>query len=80
LVAGVTAQPQKAMGENAALQVVVKFALDIGGQASGVGIGVERSQKGLQMIGDDVIQDGLARIAWDIRGWGSLQTWRHGSL
>jgi hypothetical protein len=47
-VAGVTAQPQKAMGENAALQVVVQFALDIGGQASGVRIGVKGGEKGLQ--------------------------------
>ena len=56
------------------------LAFHIGGQTSGVGSGVERSQQGLQMIGDDVIEDGLARIAWDIRGWGSLQPWRHGSL
>ena len=31
LLAGVTAQPQKAMGQDAALQIVVKFALHIGG-------------------------------------------------
>jgi hypothetical protein len=33
LLAGVTAQSEKAMGEHAALQVIIKFALDIGGQA-----------------------------------------------
>ena len=48
------------MREDAALQVVVQFAFHIGGQAFGVGIGVERGEKGLQMVGDDVIEHGGA--------------------
>jgi hypothetical protein len=68
-VAGVTTQSQKAVREDAALQVVVQFALDISGQALRVRIGVEGGEKGLQMVGDDVIEHGVARIAWHIRGW-----------
>jgi hypothetical protein len=41
LVAGVTAQPEEPMCEDAALQIVVQFAFYIGGQTSGVGISVE---------------------------------------
>jgi hypothetical protein len=69
LVAGVTAQSEKAMGENAALQVIIKFALDIGGQALRVRIGVEGGEKGLQMVCDNMIEYGLTRIAWDIHRW-----------
>jgi hypothetical protein len=68
-VAGVTAQSEKAMGENAALQVIIKFALDIGGQALRVRIGVEGGEKGLQMVCDNMIEYGLTRIAWDIHRW-----------
>src|SRR4029434_375833 len=39
--AGITSQAQKAMGKDAALQIIIKFALYIGGQACGVGIGPE---------------------------------------
>ena len=41
VLAGVTAQPEKAMGEDTALQIVVQFAFHIGGQTSGVGISIE---------------------------------------
>jgi hypothetical protein len=41
LVTGVTTEPEKAMGEDAALQIVIKFASHIGGQACGLGIVVE---------------------------------------
>jgi hypothetical protein len=34
LLAGITSQAQKAMGKDAALQIIIKFALYIGGQAS----------------------------------------------
>ena len=57
------------MGENAALQVIIKFALDIGGQALRVRIGVEGGEKGLQMVCDNMIEYGLTRIAWDIHRW-----------
>jgi hypothetical protein len=56
------------MGENATLQIGRKFALDIGWQACGVGIGVERGEKGLQMVRDDLLEHGGARIAWDVGG------------
>jgi hypothetical protein len=31
------------------------------------------------MRGNDLVEDGLARIAWHIRGWGSLQRTSEGS-
>jgi len=55
-LAGVTSQSEKAMGKNAALQIVVKFALYIGRQAFGIGIGVERGEKGFQMFRDRFIK------------------------
>src|SRR5712691_7164820 len=67
-VAGVTTQSQKAMGQDAALQVVVKFALYIGRQACGIGIGVERGEKGLEMVRDHFIEYRVARIAWFVGG------------
>ena len=57
------------MGENAALQVIIKFALDIGGQTLRVRIGVEGGEKGLQMVCDNMIEYGLTRIAWDTHRW-----------
>ena len=77
---GVTAQADKAVGQDAALQVGVKFLHHIRGQAFGGGIGREGGQKGFEMLGNDLVEDGLARIAWHIRGWGSLQMQRHGGL
>jgi hypothetical protein len=68
VVAGVTPQTQKAVGEDATLHIVIKFALDIGGQACGIRIGVERGEKGLQMVRDYVVEYRLARIAWFIGG------------
>ena len=67
------------MGQDAALQVGVKFVNDIRGEACGGGIGRDGGQKGFKMLGDELVEDGLARIAWHIRGWGSLQMRRHGS-
>ena len=67
-MAGVTAQPQKAMGQDTALQVVVEFTFHVGGEASGVRIGVERGEKRLQMIGHHLVEQRLARIMWCIHG------------
>jgi len=57
------------MRQDAALQVVVQFTLHIGGQAFRISIGVKGGEKGLQMVGNDVIEYGGARITWHIRGW-----------
>jgi len=32
------------------------------------------------MVGNDALEDGVARIAWYIRGWWSLQMRRHDGL
>ena len=50
MLAGLTAQAQKPMGQDATLEVVVKFALYIVGQAFGIGIVVERGEKSLQVF------------------------------
>ena len=56
------------MGEDATLQIVVKLALHIGGQAFGIGIGGERGEKGLEMFRDHFIEHRTARIAWFVGG------------
>ena len=38
------------MGQDAALQIVVKLTLHISGQAFGSGIGIERGEKGFKMF------------------------------
>src|SRR5919109_1992248 len=68
LVTGVTAQAEKAMGENAALHIVVKLTSYIRRQACGIGVGVERGEKGLEMVRDHFIEHRVARIAWCVGG------------
>jgi hypothetical protein len=63
---GVTAQAYKAVGQDAALQVGVELLHHIIGQAFGGGIGREGGQKGFEMLGNDLVEDSLARIAWHI--------------
>src|SRR5262249_61326113 len=67
-MAGVTPQPHKAMGKNATPQIVIKFALHIGGETLSGGIGVERGEKRLQMVRAGRIEYRLARITWHT--WG----------
>src|SRR6266571_2654344 len=55
-LARVTAQPQKAMDQDATLQVVVKFTLDIGRQTCGIGVGVEHGEKGFEMVRNHFIE------------------------
>jgi hypothetical protein len=52
------------MGEDAALQIVVKFSLYIGRQAFGIRVGVERGEKGLQIFRDHFIEHRAAQIPW----------------
>jgi hypothetical protein len=56
------------MGEDAALQVVIKFALHIGRQTCRIRIGVERGEKGLEMVCDHLIEYRVAWIAWFVGG------------
>ncbi len=42
--------------------------LGVGGQAFGVGIGVEGGEKGLQMCRDHSLEHRMARIAWFVGG------------
>ena len=65
MLTGVTSHSEKTMGEDATLQIVVKFALHIGGQAFGARIGCKVGQKGLEMGGDDLVEDpatGVSRL------------------
>jgi hypothetical protein len=49
------------MGEDAALQIVIKFTSHIGRQACGLGIVVEYGEKGLQVGRDHFVEP---RAAW----------------
>ena len=64
----VTAQAHKAVGQDAALQVGVKFLDDIIRQAFGGGIGREGGQEGCEMVSDDLIEDGATGISGLIDG------------
>jgi hypothetical protein len=75
LLAGLTAQAQHPMGQEATLEGVVTFALYIGGPACGSGIVVERDEKRLQVFRDHV---GENRAAW-IPGVVGGNRWRHES-
>ena len=55
------------MGEDAALQIVVKLALHIGGQACGIGIGMARGEKGLQVLRNHFIEHRIAGITVSCR-------------
>jgi hypothetical protein len=52
LRARVTAQAQQAIRQDAALQVGVQLPLDRRGQAGGLGVGVQRGEKGFEMVGN----------------------------
>jgi hypothetical protein len=62
LVAGITSQAQKAMGQDATLQVVVKLMLHISRQACGSGIGIEQDKKGFKMYRNYFTEDHTAWI------------------
>src|SRR5712691_2717770 len=72
--------PSKAMGENAALQIVVKLALHIGRQAFGIGISVERGEKGFEMVRDHFIEHRWSSPSRCSGGEGLLLTVRVGPL
>ncbi len=63
------------MGQDATLEVIVKLALHIGGQAFGIGVVVERGKKGLQVFRDHVVEHGATRVT----GFVSGNSWRHES-
>ena len=71
VVAGVTAQAEKAMGEDATPQIVVKFTFHIGRQACGIGVVSARGEKGLQVLRDHGVEH---RAGWDpgVRRWQPL--------
>src|SRR5215471_6889989 len=74
-MAGVTAQAEKAMGEDAAPQIVVKFPFHIRRQAGGIGVVSERGEKGLQVLRNHVIEH---RATW-VPGCVGGHRWRHTS-
>jgi len=55
--AGVTAQPQKAVVEDAALEVGLKFFSYVRWQAFGGRIGIDASQKSFEMLSHYLIKD-----------------------
>ena len=77
---GVTAEPHKAMGQDAALQVGVKFLSDIVGQTLGGRIGREGGDKGLQVLGDDLVEKGATGVSRLVDGRYHIQTSRRQRL
>ena len=73
VLAGITAQSEKAMGQDAALQVVVQFVLHIGRPACGILSSLARGEKGLEMVCNHGIEHRAARIA----GFVSSKSRRH---
>ena len=63
------------MGQDAALQIGVKLPLDIGRQAGGIGVSVQGGEKGLEMVGNHVIEHG----ATGVPGCVGSKSWRHAS-
>jgi hypothetical protein len=55
--AGITTQPQKTVGENAALEVGLKLVPHIRWQTFGSRIGIDTGQKGFEMLSHHLIQD-----------------------
>ena len=61
--AGVTAQPHKAMRQDAALQGGVKLFLHILGQPSAVRIGREGGQKRFEVLGNHLVEHCVAGVS-----------------
>ena len=56
------------MGEDTTWQIIVKFAFYISGQAFGIGVVVERGEKGLQVFRDHLVEDCAARVTGFVGG------------
>jgi hypothetical protein len=68
LLAGVTSQAQQPVGQDAALEILVKLTLHIRGQACGIGIVMERGKQRLQVFCDHLREHGAARLPWFVGG------------
>jgi len=68
------------MGQDAALQVGVKFLSDIVGQTLGGRIGREGGDKGLQVLGDDLVEKGATGVSRLVDGRYHIQTSRRQRL
>ena len=75
LLAGVTTETEKPVGQNATPQVVVKLALDIGRQAQGIGVVIARGEESLQVLRDHGVEHRLAGIPGCVGG----NRWRYNS-
>src|SRR2546428_5500707 len=76
VVAGVTAQAEKPVREDATPPIVIKLPLDIGRQAGGLGGIRERGEKCLQLLRDHVVEHRTAGIPRCVGG----HRWRHTRL
>ena len=77
---GVTPQADKAVGQDAALQVGIKSLDDIIGQTFGGGIDLEGGQKRFQMLGDDLVEDRATGVSRLIDGRYHIPTFRRQQL
>ena len=65
---GITAEPHKAMGQDAASQVRLKFLTHVMRQTFSAGIGREGGPKRFEMLGDDLVEDGATRVSRLVSG------------
>src|SRR5437879_6832078 len=75
VVAGVTAQAEKPVREDATPQIVIKFTFHISREASGLGVVMARGEESLQVLRNHVVEHRLVRIPGCVGGNG----WRHTS-
>src|SRR5262249_40472072 len=75
LLAGVTAETEKAVRQDATPQIIVEFALDIGRQARGLWISLARGEKGLQVLCNHRIEHRMTGIPGCVGG----HRWCHNS-
>src|SRR5262245_50335830 len=73
VVAGVTAQAEKAVRQDATPQIVRKFTFHIRREARGLGVVTARGEEGLQVLGNHMVEHRLAGIPGCVGG----NRWRH---
>src|SRR6266705_2555802 len=75
VVAGVTAQAEKPVREDATPQIVIKFTFHISREASGLGGVMVRGEEGLQVLRNHVVEHRMARNP-GVRRWQRLAPYK----
>jgi hypothetical protein len=77
-----TADPGKAAGQDAAVEVGAQVALDVGGQAAAGGAALAGGgEEGLEPLADDCVEEGLLGLATAVPGKGlQAAPWRRSQV